>query len=144
MGKEPLHRRPSTYIQGSRTRRQDDKSWEGKDTNQRLSGPGVAGRGGKGLEISNNYSEVSVDAYPMPIPTHIQIIVLSIIPYQQPTAQPNYFAVLSMEEDDDDDITVVTSIVAQSRKLDDATVSTACISEDDMSYDEELPNSLPY
>ena len=69
----------------------------------------------------------------MPIPTPVQIIVPSIIPYQQPTMQPNYFAVLSMEEDDDDDITVVTSNVTKSRKSDDATASTACISNNDMS-----------
>ena len=80
----------------------------------------------------------------MPIPTPIQIIVPSIISYQQPTTQPNYFAALSMEEDDDENITVITSNVAKSKESDDATASTAFISDNDMLYDEELPTSLPY
>ena len=66
----------------------------------------------------------------MSIPTPSQII-------------PNYCAALSMK-DDNDDITIVTFNVTQSKDSDDATSSTASISDDDMTDDEEVPTSLPY
>ena len=89
------------------------------------------GEATKGLETRNNLSSVSVETYPLSIPTPSLII-------------PNYFVALSMEEDDDDDITVVASNVTQLKKSDDATISTASMSNDKMSDINKVPICLRY